>query len=385
MAKLLIIDPYFGEKSPSMKSCYRALSTAGQLSPHTDIEVWCHEAEENSPSNNTKFFWKPPVPSFIQAVVFFIQVHYRFIIDFYVLRKERPSIVQTTDYFCFFADVIYIHFCYKRYLEISIKYKDIIALSFVRSYILRFNVLMEKLMFLFAKPREYWTVSYSMRKVLSGYYGIEAVRVVPNSYDESRFNREARSVNRQAVRSEFGFKSDDLVIGFSSLGGFERKGLSLVLKVLERLIDQGIPVKLLLVGGAERDLTAEVEKYSVSEINWDNVLTTGRVDNPEYFFSAFDCFLFPSYCESFCLVLIEALEMGIRIYPSEFDGHEMSLREGDNGRLVPWDVDGIVKILSEDFHTGKLFTVEKGGHNVPDKEEFRRTLFKLHTRLLNTK
>jgi len=372
--RLLLIDPHFGQKSPSMKSIVRAIMEGELDDVFTSIEVWGYDTEVDLPLVKFRKFKKPPGPWFLKMLYFIVVAHWRYIWEYFIIKKKRYDIVQTTDYFCIFADIIYVHFCYRRYNEVVNEFRDIIRLTKVRKLLLWLNVIIEKWLFKIAKPTEWWTVSESMVSQLTISMGEKCnIILMPNAYDSARFNLKKREDLYDSTRSELGIKSDDIVIGYSSLGGFERKGLRLVLNVLEELKCRRLPVKLLLVGGPERDIYQEIQKYSESPIDENSIICTGRVVDTEKFFSAFDCFLFPSYCESFCLVLIEVVELGIRIYPAAFDGHEMTLVEGGNGHVVPWQTGGIVDIMMNDIENNKLRQCE-GEHKVPNKVEFGKML-----------
>ena len=86
----------------------------------------------------------------------------------------------------------------------------------------------------------------------------------------------------------------------------------------------------------------------------DAIRFAGYVAPPEWHLSAGDALIFPSHFEAFSLMEIEAASLGLQLYLTAHPGSEMILREGVNGRLLPWDVDGMVATLTGDITSGVI-------------------------------
>ena len=68
--------------------------------------------------------------------------------------------------------------------------------------------------------------------------------------------------------------------------------------------------------------------------------------------NACEALFFPSYFEAFSLVEIEASRLGLPLYLTPHHGSEMILKEGVNGKSVPFDAQGIAGILQQDLERG---------------------------------
>ena len=90
---------------------------------------------------------------------------------------------------------------------------------------------------------------------------------------------------------------------------------------------------------------------------------------PKYLAAA-DALLFPSYSEAFALVEIEAAAMGLRLYLTPHHGSEMILREGQNGREIPWNTHGIVRVLEEELTAGLVRPGSSSHGKAPSQTDY---------------
>lgn len=325
-----------------MKSVVRAFPQIAEA--FDEIEVWAVECEPKHPKLNWQRMWAPRIWP-LRLIWCVLGFHLRALWRFGILRQPRPDIIQSTDFYALFADVIYVHFHFSRYRQILAEKHNIIVLSHARKWLMFCCQLWERACFLWAGPKIWLTVSDSMAERLRVEEMLEPVRVLPNAYDPVRFNPAVKQLHRGTIRRELGIEDDDIVLGFSALGDFERKGLPLLLQAAQQLRKQGHPVRVLVVGPSIEQV-AEGGAFDHKEYSYDQVIATGRVADTERYFSAMDAFVFPSHCESFCLVLLEAAALGIPVFPAAFDGHEMTLVEGENGALIPWNASGIAAVIN---------------------------------------
>lgn len=326
-----------------MKSLVRALPA---IAGHFDqIEIWAVECDVVHPKVNWQKIWAPRFwpARLVWCVLYF---HLRAFWRYQVLRQMKPEIIQCTDFYALFADIIYVHFHFARYCQILAEKSAEISLSLPKKSFVMVCWLLEKLCFRFARPKKWLTVSKSMAKRLGEEEHKKSVSILPNAYDPTRFYPGLRQECYDMVRAELGICPNELVFGFSALGDFKRKGFPLLLSAAKLLEQAGHSTKILIVGP---ELEAIADAVQLNDYGYprEKVIATGRVSNTERYFSAMDAFVFPSHCESFCLVLMEAAAMGIPIFPAAFDGHEMTLVEGKNGARIPWDANGICCTLLE--------------------------------------
>lgn len=167
-----------------------------------------------------------------------------------------------------------------------------------------------------------------------------SVETLPNSYDETRFNPEVRARERDIAREKFGFRAEDNVFVFVSLGHHKRKGFWLAVEGLSRVrrSPSQPPVKFLVVGGLPKTLAALQSRLDREYADWREWITfTGQRSDVEHCLSAADAFLYPSYFEAFCLAEIEAAALGLPLLLTRHHGSEMILEPGVNGLWLDFD------------------------------------------------
>ena len=77
--------------------------------------------------------------------------------------------------------------------------------------------------------------------------------------------------------------------------------------------------------------------------------------------------------------------MGLRLYVTPHYGSEMILRPPGNGRFLPWDVEGITKVLAEDIDSGALFHSSGEMGEALDRAGFLHELRQRYQEILRTK
>lgn len=162
----------------------------------------------------------------------------------------------------------------------------------------------------------------------------ERVMTLHDAIDTSLFS--PHRIDRQKVRSEFGFSNDMIVIGF--VGRFSPgKGHEELLGAVSLLSKTYKNIHFLVVGEASRGEHRYEQKIRTLTLALDlqNVITfTGfRSDIPEVM-AAFDIFAFPSHAESFGIVLIEAMAMGRPVVSTNCDGVLDIVVDGETGIYV---------------------------------------------------
>ena len=170
------------------------------------------------------------------------------------------------------------------------------------------------------------------------------VRVLPNSYDETRFSPEVRARWRAETRSRLGFDATEPVFCCASQGQSRRTGFGLAVEALDRLRRGGTPpaacrARFLVVGGHPPTLARLQTELDARHFpSWREWITfVGRQTEVERYLAAADAFLFPSYFEAFCLAEIEAGALGLPLLLTPHPGTEMILRPGENGLLLSYD------------------------------------------------
>jgi len=150
--------------------------------------------------------------------------------------------------------------------------------------------------------------------------------ILPNGVDLARFRPGVPRLPR----------FDDGVPNVLFVGRFDpRKGIPELLRACEAVARSGISFRLILVGDGR--LRAEAERLSRGALRG-RVHFEGRVGHdrlPAYYASA-DMFCSPARAgESFGMVLLEAMALGVPVIATDLPGHRSILRDGVEGMLVP--------------------------------------------------
>ncbi len=156
------------------------------------------------------------------------------------------------------------------------------------------------------------------------------ILLLHNGIDTQKFNPALFS--KPEVRSEFGFKDENIVIGM--MARFSRgKGHEEFLKAMSILEKKYPAVKGLIVGEASRgeDTYADSIKQLAKELNLTNVIFAGFRKDTARVFSAMDIFAFPSHSEAFGISLVEAMSMAVPSVCTNSDGVLDITVDGETG------------------------------------------------------
>ena len=142
----------------------------------------------------------------------------------------------------------------------------------------------------------------------------DRVRVIYPGYDPDRFNPDRVKSYRNASRQHLGIRETDCVIGLITSGAFDKRGLDLLIEALAKVDYRRHHLKLLVVGKdshIQRYLNAAQARGLGERI----IYKTPEPDVERYF-AAVDIFTYPSYSETFSMVVQEAMACGLPILTS---------------------------------------------------------------------
>jgi len=134
----------------------------------------------------------------------------------------------------------------------------------------------------------------------------------------------------------------------------ENKGVFDLLKVVKRLVNEGIIAKLYIGGNGETPrLYREIEKLGIGN----NVKYLGWISEEERdsLFKKTDVFILPSYSECFPMSILEAMSYGIPVISTYAGGIPELVSDGETGFLIgPGDIDALYEKLNYLIQNGKL-------------------------------
>jgi glycosyltransferase involved in cell wall biosynthesis len=181
------------------------------------------------------------------------------------------------------------------------------------------------------------TTPMSPDRVVTLHYGVD-----PEDYS-------LKKADRERVRREFGFRQEDVVIGF--VGRFSPgKGLEEFLDAASKIKRTGLRSRFLVVGEGtvgEEDYARWIRARAF-EFGLDDVLTfAGFRSDVRDVMAALDILAFPSHAESFGAVLVEAMAVERPVVSTNCDGVLDIVVNGETGLYVnPRNADELAGALS---------------------------------------
>lgn len=177
------------------------------------------------------------------------------------------------------------------------------------------------------------------RELLSTYGDLVQgkIVVIPYAVDVLKMVRPAE-YDRAAQRASLNVAPDDLLMVFTALGHFERKGLPLLLEAMAFVNNPRL--KLVVVGGLP-GLVALYKGRAAALGLASQVIFAGHQRDIRPFIWSADLFAFPSAYETFSLASFEAAAAGVPLLVTRLHGVEDLLVDGENGWLVTRDASDI--------------------------------------------
>ncbi len=182
------------------------------------------------------------------------------------------------------------------------------------------------------------------------------VRMIPNGIDIDPFEEPTEEI-RKSIRSEFGFSDQDFVFGIvAQLRPAKRHDL--LIDALKKANTQSPTVRLLIVGGGEREpiLRKQTNALQVH----DSVTFAGYRNDARRILRGLDGFVLPSDVEGIPVSVMEAMEAGLPVIATRVGGVPDLIEDGVSGCLIDMGgVDALTQWLVR-ISTDKAFCAQLG-------------------------
>jgi len=177
---------------------------------------------------------------------------------------------------------------------------------------------------------------FTKRTMIENGIGAEKIRIVPYGVNHEVF----------VERKEYKRNNDTLKVLFvGSLN--QRKGLSYIASAIKKLQDNSCNIEFIVTG------RGIVDKELVLKYGLKNVVIRLNVTREELvsIYQDADVFVFPSLCEGFGHVILEAMATGLPVIATENTAGPDIITDGHDGFIVPVrQVDTLVEKLDHLYH-----------------------------------
>jgi sugar transferase (PEP-CTERM/EpsH1 system associated) len=160
--------------------------------------------------------------------------------------------------------------------------------------------------------------------------GPTSFEVIPNGVDVEHFRPNAQA--RADGRAKVGVRTGTLVVG--TVGRLDPvKDHSTLLRATEMALENGLDLRLVIVGDGPQRAAIETELASKADLRR-HTLLTGDVQNVADWLNVFDIFVLPSLSEGMSNTLLEAMAVGVAPIATAVGGNCEVLEHGHSGMLV---------------------------------------------------
>jgi UDP-glucose:(heptosyl)LPS alpha-1,3-glucosyltransferase len=197
---------------------------------------------------------------------------------------------------------------------------------------------LERMLFRPGRGTRFIAVSALVRDDLARHYGLsERVDVIHHGIDTARFHPQNALTCRRPVRSELGLREDEFVALY--VGDWQKAGPPLV-----RGLALAADVKLVVVTRtSETQVVEDARRESVAQ----QIVLVRPTEAIERYYAAADVFLFPTFYDTFGMVLTEAMASGLAVIASPAAGASELIRHEQNGLILDsaWDEQSLARHL----------------------------------------
>jgi UDP-glucose:(heptosyl)LPS alpha-1,3-glucosyltransferase len=162
----------------------------------------------------------------------------------------------------------------------------------------------------------------------------DRVTVVYNGVDLNRFDRAKNAGKAAALRREFGFTDDNVVVLFLGTG-YGRKGLAPVIEAFAVIAKDHPEARLMVVGFDSQ--SAKYERMAADLGLADKARFLGGRQDTEVCYAASDVYVLPTLYDPFANTTLEALASGLPVITTAANGASELIQPGVHGTVLGGD------------------------------------------------
>lgn len=201
---------------------------------------------------------------------------------------------------------------------------------------------LERWLFREHRAKAFIAVSQRTKADLHRYHGITNCAVIHHGVDCDKFNPRNKVIFRDSMRTRLGIEPNEIV--FLYVGDWQKAGKPLVAALAK--CGSG---RLLVVSKTKN---TDIERDAQATGVFERVILIPGSKEIEKYYSLSDIFVFPSYHDSFGMVVTEAMASGLPVICSGEAGASELVEDGTTGIILkdPWDAENLalhMRCLSE--------------------------------------
>lgn len=193
-------------------------------------------------------------------------------------------------------------------------------------------------------------------------YGVPAaqIRIVYNGVDTRRFAPRADGASRESLRKAWGLRDDEIAVLLVA-HNFRLKGGPELMRAVERLRGDGLPLRLIVAGGRQRSPRG-------------GVIFLGSVRDAQPLYAAADLYAHPTYYDPCSLVVLEALASGLPAITTRYNGVSELLTPGVDGYVLdePTDAAGLDAALMALADSSRRAAMGRAARELALRHDFDR-------------
>ena len=348
------------------------LTILGALCREHDFTVFSVEFENPCPE---RIRWVR-VPALKRPLFLLFLTFHLLAPPLYMWHRVRHGVrfdqVQFIESNLLFGDIAYAHFCHRVYLKEHWKDAGATGLRGALRWLDHwFHAQLEP--WVYRRASRIVVPSRGLARELTSSYPFTAskISILANSIDLESL-RQPDSFDREGFRNELGATPEDIVLVFSALGHFERKGLPLLIDALTDSTDPR--VKVTIVGGSRDVIGSYRHRADQRGLNGSVRFAGAQKEVRPYLWAA-DALILPSHYEVFPLVALEGAAAGLPLLVTPLNGVEEFLRDGENGLLARRDISGVSECIARFGNLSAQQRRNMGRHAQRDAERYSVSYF----------
>ncbi len=198
------------------------------------------------------------------------------------------------------------------------------------------------------------------------------LRLIYNGVDVERFTPERRDACRKQTRQRLGLCDSEMLFLIVA-HNLKLKGVPTLIRALGQLRGEGVPAKVVVVGGKRTLAMRQLAKWHGVD---QQVTFSGCVDDPRDFYAAADAYVQPTLYDPCSLVVLEALACGLPVITTRFNGAGELLTIGEHGFLLdnPTDSAALAELMRQLLNVDRRAAMSQAARQLALRHTFEENV-----------